>query len=489
MSTGGAFKLLTNTGFQDRVLLATDLLKIRLSQIKEENDLKSIKNSSWSVSLNQIERTHLLVTNASYKPFVTVGSEYWKVNAIGGMSLGNTFEFKIPHIAAFFSDIVLHIRLKSLTAVNAEDKVRYVAYPGHKIISSIKFNVNGITLDEITRDTYNAHYQYKVLPHKKNAWDKNMGQEIPWVGHVTPNPLVDEIRMYQKIGNGAQTFKRTHPTLDLWIPVLMWFADVKLAFPQLVVPGGQTQLVVKLADNTELVSFADYGGGGSFTGPFIEKCDIYINNIFLLPEMHDIFIKNFGFSLIRVHKQQIKGLSSEEGKVLLNELKWPVESMYIGFRPTVNLLNSQHWYKNQVLTENTIPVPVIIGGSVAINNVVYFDESPVIDFLELRSYDVCLFKETPAQFFHSYLPGKFGDTINVGSDTGWHMMNFGFTPGEYQPTGYLNVSKARELYLLYSTKSTAGISSFSTGTDLIVLADCINFLYVINGSALLKFSN
>ena len=513
MSTGGIYTLLTNKGFQSKVLLANEELKARVIDIKVKNKQRAWKRArckaqqnaiingldpnkvkvvvpqmAWDATLDQIERSHVLVVNASYKPFVTIGFEYSKVMSQGGVSLGGSFDFTIPQVGDFFSDMVLHLRLKNLTSVSALDKVRYVAYPGHKIIEKMEFSVNNNPLDEITRDNYTSYYQNNVLPHKRKAWDRNVGQEIPFEGHVTPDPQIDEFRLYQRVGTGPQTFKNSHPVLDLWIPVLMWFKDVKLAFPQLVVPYGQTRLQVTLAALTDLVSFADYGGGGKYTRPQIDRCDLYVNNIYLEPHMHDLFLSNFGFTLIRVHRQQIKHCTSSTKRIKLNNLKWPIECMYIGFRPQSNLAISQHWYKNQVLTPINIPVPVIVGTELRINNVVYYDEAPVIDFLKLDANGICLFKESPSQFFHSYLPSQYGQKVNASNDAGWHMMNFGFTPGEYQPRGYLNVSKAREFYLSYRAETTAGINALASGVDMIVLADCINFLYVKEATALLKFS-
>jgi len=487
MSTGGVFKLLTNTGFQGKVLLATRFLVRRLEQLEKINAAKSPGHpSSWVPTLDQIERSHVLVVNASYKPFVSVGFEYGRVMATGGSPISSSFDFVIPQVGDFFTDMVLHLQLTGLKAKSALDKVRYVAYPGHKIIDKITFKVGNSPLDEITRDDYSAYYNTQVMPHKKRAWDRNVGQEVPYIGHVTPNPTTDEFRLYQSVGTGFQTFKHEQETLDLWIPILMWFKDPKLAFPQLVVPHGQTRLEVSLNAGDNLVSFADYGGGGAFDAPKISKCELYVNNIYLLPEMHSIFINNFGFSLIRVHRRQIKTLARESGRILLNEIKWPVENLYVGFRPQSNLEVSQHWHKNQVITSVNIPVPVIVGAALAINNVVYFEEAPVVDFLELRAEDICIFKETPGQFYKSYLPYQYGKN-RVASDD-WFMLNFTFTPGEYQPTGYLNVSRARNLYLSYRATSAEGVAAFAAKTDLIVLAECLNFLYVRNASAILKFA-
>jgi hypothetical protein len=63
MATGGVFQLITNDGKQDRMLMATQMLRNRLGAIvaKRQAD-PSI--SDPTPTLLDIERTHVLFTNA-----------------------------------------------------------------------------------------------------------------------------------------------------------------------------------------------------------------------------------------------------------------------------------------------------------------------------------------------------------------------------------------------------------------------------------------
>lgn len=63
MATGGIFQLITNDGRQDRMLMATALLRKRL------NLIEAARRSNPTVSdptptLVDIEKTHILFTNA-----------------------------------------------------------------------------------------------------------------------------------------------------------------------------------------------------------------------------------------------------------------------------------------------------------------------------------------------------------------------------------------------------------------------------------------
>lgn len=509
MSRGGTFRLISSTGLQDRLIYASDLLRANIRNIMDKKVRKlmernhrlrnpqdvyeTIKPQTWLPSLDKLEKTHIFLVRGSFKPFVAIGYEYYKTGSMGGNpKLGERgIKFTLWQNSDFFSDAVIHIRLKGLRSTSNMDKVRYVGFPGHRIVKELRFKVNNNPMDSINSDDYNAYYNFHVPPGKKDGWKRCMGQEIPYLGHVTPNPAVDEFREYRWIGNGNQTFKREHGIVDLWIPVLMWFKDFKCAFPQLVVPGMQTVFELDLETANNMISYANYGGGGTYIEPSITICDLYLNRMFILDEMRDIFLKNFGFSLIRVHLRHKKILKNDKGSILLNEIKWPTEVMYMGFRPRANITNSQNWYKNMRLTSVDMPTPVVITipdvdetrNIMKINNVRYYEETPVVDSIEIRAHDITLYKDTPGMFYGGYVPYRYGKAINTPEDMGWYMIPFNTLTGEYQPSGHLNVSKTRELYVKY----LGNFISPNNATDFITLADCINFLVIKNGNAVLKF--
>ena len=57
-------------------------------------------------------------------------------------------------------------------------------------------------------------------------------------------------------------------------------------------------------------------------------------------------------------------------------------------------------------------------------------------------------------------------------------------PWEHRPAGYINLSRAREFYL----KFTSTFINNDNKVDVIVLSDAINFLLVKNGSAVLRYA-
>lgn len=548
MATGGIFQLITNDGKQDRMLMATALLNKRLYEIeKARANNPHIRDPT--PTLVDIERTHILFMNAHFKPFAAIGYEYNRVRVQSGQArLGGTFQFSIPQFGDFFHDMVLRIRLGSVEAANATSnlingQLRYIEFLGQRLVKNVKFQVNGNPLDEYDSDVHNFHEKFFVTPNKQVGWNRNVGQEIPIKGHVqTKNQFVavSEAREVRKLVNGPQTAKATQPAVEMWIPLLFWFnKDPRLSIPSVSIPYGQRFIDITLARAAEILQHTGAGGAGigdvAVPVPDVEVAELYINNIFVNPEIHDIYIKRIGFSLIRVHRRQTTRVNKSRDNILLNQLKWPIETLYVGMRPTENIdetddrmLRSWHVYAQTVeatedlcavnggvavtginLIDGTTPadgeLPVAYDDSVvatAINAAINRDMTthnndnrckmdyqeciPTLITVSIEAHGVPLYKDIPAQFFNSYVPYTYGGQhITTPDDCGALMITFNLYPGSYQPSGHVNISRAREFYLNYvSTINDTGPDD----ADLVVIAIAINFLLISDGSAVLRYS-
>ena len=347
-----------------------------------------------------------------------------------------------------------------------------------------------------------------------------------------------------------------------------------------------------MADQSQLVDvyprgnsdWVNPGGALSTTTNLIRKIELYVNNAFCNPEVHSIYIKRIGFTLIRVFRQQIASCQNAQDSILLQQLKWPIETLYVGMRiedynSTNESIRRQHldkWHKFTQITEavyqdtgfdeyryetltgttvalNVLAAPVdtilgvgtdfdgtIAGGAaevaagdfVVIHGVPYAVESVVdathilvqnagtgffqplpavdvpatadffkytrvpkstrvsfetrtIDELSILAHGIALFNAFPTMFYSSYLSFQFGGhNINTPTDSGALMVNFCLYPGTYQPSGHINISRAREFYLNYSSS----IISSSTRGTLVVVGIAINFLLISDGSAVLRYS-
>lgn len=510
MSTGGIFNLITNDGKQDRMLMASELLSQRLAEIRAVRQSKGEENVN--PTLADIERTHILFMNAHFKPFAAIAYEYNKVTA-NNPTLGSKVQFSIPQFGDFFSDMVVHVKFAAPTvapAVNNNNKPAEVAvyrwcdFPGERLFQKVSFDVNGNPLDEYYPDTYNFHRQFCVSASKQDGWFKCMGQEQPreLVYDYTTAAAPQNARTSVTLKNGFQTYKANgqHSDLELFVPLLFWFnTDPRLAIPSVAIPYGQRFINIDLATKEQMVDVRipinTDNATPTITTPSISTFDLYINNIFVNPDIHDIFIARIGFTLVRVHRRQVTNVNKSSDNVLLQQLKWPIETMYVGVRPTANsaaqasvteLYNTPAslWHKFGQCSVTSVSAAAV-NGLHATATSRYLSEVNHVNRLTVSAHGVPLYNNLPSNFFNCYVPYLYGGwNVNTPTDPGCFMINFCLYPGTYQPSGHINVSRAREFYLQYDSSYVTS----NTPAELIVNAVAINFLLISDGSATLRYA-
>ena len=642
MATGGIFQLITNDGKQDRMLMATALLSER---IKAATKLRKDRHEDPTPTLYDIERTHILFTNAHFKPFAAIGYEYNKVtSSSGNPSLGGSVQFSIPQFGDFFNDMIVHAIIEQpvLATHDSDNKeipssmqnlFRWCAYPGERLLKKVKFEVNGNPLDEYTSDAVNYHREFSVQPNKELAWDRCVGQEGVQSGFLDqPNwegsnvPAKDVSYRTKMVGcNGLQTpsgFKTGD--VELFIPLLFWCnKDPRLSVPSVAIPYGQRFITLELAEANELTgevprgysddsSDADIWSSSNIArGGVINKVanlksiELYINNIFVNPDVHTIFIKRIGFTLIRVHRSQCCESNGGSESVLLQNLKWPIEALFVGMRVKCYASGNsdqkrQHldkWHKfctvssekrltqgwcgtkASVVTadtfadlipgltsasfivqqEGTTPNLILNGsvtGVISVGDVLTFKSatgntvgpmtvasidangmliifaedaagipnyadisgvdvafvvnlakdlvivrcekselayhveacSPNLTHVTIKAHGIPIYNNFPTGFFNAYIPYNYGGhNIRAPRDIGALLITFCLYPGTYQPSGHINISRAREFYIDFETTPLINSSGGNKG-NLVVIASAINFLLISDGSAVLRYS-
>ena len=443
MSTGGIFQLMANTGYQDKILMATELLNNRLVEINRLRCKNPIIKDT-TPTLVDIERTHIMFMNAHFKPFVATAFEYSKIGVQeGSTNFGQEITFSIPQFGDFFHDMVLNVKLSGLAAGPTSLQARYCDYLGHRLLKRTRFEVNANDLDEYSSDAYNFHYNYRVPEQKRKAWKECVGQETPKTAYLVQDPLVDEYREVKQIVNGAQTPKAAHsslpgivPDVEMWIPLLFWFnTDPRLAIPSVSIPYGQRFIKILLADVDEVCQGLP---SADFTAPTITTMELYINNIFVNPEIHDIFIKRIGFTLIRVHREDIKNVNDSTSELLLDNLKYPLETLYMGLRPNINAGTMEDWHRYHFVTDVNVTYPVAVPNPgipppthvIAFAPATYKVPTPTVDQIKVETLGIELWRETPTTFFNKYVPYNYGGfNISSPEDSGAFIVPFNLYPG------------------------------------------------------------
>ncbi len=457
-------------------------------QYYEENRTDLIKPT-----LNDINKTHFLFINNQYKPFVEFGFNYIKTTVNSQPNYGNEIEFNVQDNGDFISDMMIYIRLSELAAFDEHDKVRYADFIGHKILKKCQFVISNNVLDEYDRELYNIYYNLHVPEAKKISWLKCMGQEIPFSGTLISDPINDNYKEIRHIANGYQTLKPLHSKLELFIPLLFWFnRDIRLAFPNHIKPLGQVKVRIELENAEQLMNSIDITNdeyNQNFNIPNIESCTLYTKHIYINTDIQDIFISKLGFNLIRIYKKVEKIIDTNNNRISIQELKFPIEALYAFFRPVSNeigLDNFQTWYLNSIIELNYIKTPIIYNlagvDTLGINNIKFYNQIPVVNSFRFEANDSAVYGTQSTTFYDGYLPLISGNEI-MSNNNNIYYLPFTFMPQQNQPCGYLNLSKTREIYCEYESS----VIENNKPVKMYLYATALNFLLVTKNAASLKY--
>ena len=499
MSQSAIFKLILRDERFDKFFTASDYLHQRISHIRTEREARGCGNPQ--PTFTDLERTHIIYLRAAYRPYAAVACEYVRVKSSGDSTMLNssssTTEFTFPIHGHFTSDMVFHVRFKDIgtsnpiiqttsPVSNPSPRYRFCAYPGMRLFRRVSFRSNETLIDDYVRDEVSFTNKFRISNDQRTAWDRGMGQaEVRHAEYFNSNGF-SGILPYRE---GLQTLKFFHPSTELWVPLQFWMCgDAANALLNDLIPNTQRTIVAELASIQEIIQQIDQVSGKVVPLSIDHlglQIDLYVNNIFVNPEVHDLFAARIGFSLIRVHRRQQKMLNMSTANILMNQLKYPAEFLYIGFRDRVNLNDFDHWHlfgrARKRTNVNALIAPVAIWNSsllmcqLAYRNAKEIDTlDPIIQEFKLTAHGIDLYPRLPASFFNTYIPQRYfaGTTIVAPRDTSAYLATFCLYPGQFNPSGYYNLSAGRELYLSYQGNSI----STDQPAELIVSMSALNFL-------------
>lgn len=422
MTTGGIYQLITNNGRQDEMLLGTSWLNSNLNKSTAAKIAAGLADTT--PSLKDVEQSHYFPLTAHFRPLVAIAYEYQTINAQSVPQWGSELLFSIQQFGEFINDMVIQISIDPVSAANStfwskkgvaangSELISYVNYPGHAIFSNVTFEVNGNILDSYTSDVMNFYEKFYVKQDRKVAWNSMMGQEQAKLGYSnvvtsdnsTGNLRNSGIRQLVSYVDGYQTPKPTQPSLTMYIPLLFWFClDPSKSLPSVAIPYGQRFIKATIANISNLLQHhhAYYQSlDNSLSQPITANPTIrtmlYACNIFVDSPIHDIFVKRVGFYLIRVYKQQLQQVNVPQGRELLQNLKWPIETIYTAFQPVTNTSGP---YRGTTWNQYGIPNVVNVQGS-ALCNGYKWNPFTVGTNVEAQNYTAAFsaFNQSPLDF-------------------------------------------------------------------------------------------
>ncbi len=503
-------------GKQERFLTDTERLKNRLEEVylkNLEDTTETDSSGSSRATIYDIIPTHEFYFKTFYKPFVACAHDYFKINSSFASSHvitndGLKIEFALKDLNGdFINDQVLHIKFAEIgTPAPQSDqnlpnnpypalRYKYCDLPGIRALKSVTLYANELIIDQYNTEDLLLYYKTRLDSNKQPAWNVMIGQEqIKQGQYYNRDYFINQIMQFT---DGAQTAQPYQPELNLWIPLIFDYnLDVGRSLHNALLRSQQLRLVVELAPLDKLLQALDINDNvvlSAVQSHQITESSLYTKNIYLPPEINDLFTSRDNLSLIRVFRRQEKILRTNAESILLSGIKYPVEALTFGFRPTGNNTNTHcafaKWYKFSAVTQRCFPVPAIINytPSAPVQRLVartarYSTETPVVNTLALKLHGNYLYLPTPEEFFADYTFATYPDMVSSKS-TGIYFISFAHYPLKYNPSGYINMDTAREIYLAY----TSSYISATNQVSMYISAKCINMLLYSDNYIKLKY--
>lgn len=521
MSQGAVFNLVLRDERYDAWLTSSDYLRSRLVEVRKHRLRKGLANPQPTFA--DLERSHILYVRASYRPYVAIASEYLRVGASGdgaaAIATGGTLEFTFPSVGHFTSDVALHIRLPEIGSASALAEgapatpsvplYRYCAYPGLRALRNVAFKSTQLEIDSYTTDDAVAHHKHMVKTDHRVGWDRCHGQQEERHASYTANGFTGTLT-YR---DGPQTPRFYQPGFDMFIPLQLWMVrDASQALLNDLVPNTQRTVVIDLAPLDQLLyAYAPNPDAPSelMRVPLpISRLPIvtnlYVNNLWTNPEVHDIFASRTGFSLLRVHQRMVKPLQNTVDRVQLTQLKYPLEYLMAGIRSRQNADDPDHWILMGAAAERPpatkLVVPALIwNAALGINQLVAREArdtstlEPIAATMSITAHGIDLYPQAmPASFYNAYLPIRYAPMSHMVAplDASALLVSFCLYPGARNVSGNYNASAGRELYLNYTLRPDSALTvNYKAGdASLVVCASALNFLVRKGDQVSLRYS-
>lgn len=495
-------------GKQELHLTASKLLYDRLNAIKNER----LDAGGWTDPVEamptqrDIAVTHMLYVKRIFKPFVAFAYEYFKSTSDQGAtsvlpdsaSDSSVMRFNLrANNGDFVHDQVLRVVLPALGSATSTTLYRYTDFPGIRMIKEVKLSADSVDVYSYNTDDVLMYMNTRLDEAHRKSFEQLVGQEQTHEGvfyHENRN-----INQVINIRDGAQTFKRYQPELELWIPLIFDYnSDVGRSLHNRVIGSQQMFIDIVLENVTNIIQTADINAvpTGSISKAKIKTMELYTKNIYLNPEINDLFTDRNNLALIRVYRQHKTTISINNDDILLSSLKFPIEIMHFGFRPNVNCdVNAnpkyafKDWHKFSTITRHCVPVPALIDSvaspgdqKLVVRTARYSTEGHTVSSIGLRIHGNDLYPLISSGFFEKYQlntsPGLYPSDAR-----GCYTANFCHYPTLFSPSGHINNSTARELYIKYVAENI----STSNMVTFVASAQCINFILMKNNSVKLRY--
>lgn len=280
------------------------------------------------------------------------------------VNFNSTVSFIIPNEGQAVSECVLHLKI---SAIKSKYDVKYVDYPGHKILDNIKITITDKFEWEYNPELYNIKC---YLGHNKS--NSCMGQSQSYTYDEINSCISDEYNIRGFISNGYQTYKKNHDEMDLYIPMHIGIKEGNsipiLKNTQLNENTSSAEnninITVNITSLENLLSFRtitndiDSENNSRLTSDrdalrnslcHIKICEFYTKHKFIKGENWMLTISKWPSSVLTTYEIFNKEINFSEG--LVGNCSFTVKdclinNIYVSFRPIENFTKPSYWFSN-----------------------------------------------------------------------------------------------------------------------------------------------
>lgn len=512
MSKGVFTILSSNKGKHDQFLTSTDMLRKRLDKILRDNMESGLfeNKQEAKASMADVQRTHNLFVKNSFKPHVALAYEYFKTQKEGSGIVGildstDHVKFSLKgNNGNFLNDMVVHVVFDDIGNPNADPatypKYRYCEFPGLRLFQKVMLTADHLEVDSYNTEDAVLYTKIKVSASRTPGWYEMLGQENEVTGEYYRDDL--SINEMYKFKDGAQTPKPFQKGLELWVPLIFDFNEyVGRSLHNSLINTDQKYIEIDISAMNKIMKAIDSTGAtipDGINGFKIKSMALYSRNVYLPPEINDIFTDRSDLQLIRVKRQHRKIITESSGNIELRQLKYPIEIIYFGFRPLVNGDNANpysfnDWHKMTYKTRKNAPITVLVPNAkvapamqLVRRCVSYANSTPPMELIGFTAHGNVLYPLMPEAFFNNYLPYILPGLSTPG-EQGVYVVPWCHYPILYDPSGHINNSTARELFIAFKRNDVIATTLPDPSVEMFTSAQCINFLIYDKTSIRLKY--
>ena len=322
------------------------------------------KKAKYSIlpSCTSLERSHNNIFVKRKKPTMGGYEKYTKTSipSSRGIKFGSNINFTIPNDGRTVSECIFHIKISNVESIH---QIRYVDFPGHRILESVKINLPGMQWG------YNPELlNLKCHLHNDLSWNACFGQDKIYNFDIYPAPENDKnkIKPYTLQGQsseGYQTYKYKHDSLDLYIPIFLGL-ESECSIPLL--SSNPISLSIDLTDLRELISIKSNSesskiGSINSESKFrnsnlietvmytIEICEFYTKHQYIEAENWNLIIYKWPTTIITTYMIFNPLLTTPQGNHSFKLPDCAIDNIYVGFRPVENITRSKYWFSNKFI--------------------------------------------------------------------------------------------------------------------------------------------